>query len=528
MASRTITRVLVTLAAVLLAALPICGEPVLEPRPPREGAAPRLGGLRAVPPETESARSARHLRVAERRKGPVVIVHRGASSFSPENTLEAYDAAMDYGADGCEIDLRRTSDGVLVLFHDDMLDRLTNGFGTIPEITYHELLTLTPQLRYGRATRATRPPTFASVLTLARQRAMLLHLDVKEPGLEAEIARHLDAADAWDHVIAINTANAASLAKDPRFVGLRYKGPGLYEDRSDVDPEKVRAQIGLPGDAIMVDDPRVAAMVLGRRSRKQERAELPAQLGEPWAEVGRQNHHADLGRAFRDMDHSRALGLAAPAPPFDLHAGADAIGDAFGARWIWFRAAAAQRLGELGVRDRATIGRLESLVRNRSLHKEWMYCGLDGAMAARALGRLGSVASVPVLVEAFTRVDPALEKLNRYPAYPASWVDFRMKMFILPALGELRCEASKAFLQRYVRMDAVKARELGPVAFDEATKALFRQALTRPELEELLRSPHQAVRGTALLHCVDHPTRARKAALRAATPWAVGLPRDRG
>jgi SSS family transporter len=530
MACRSITRILFSLAAVLMAGLPTWGGPSLEARLARGEGRPRLGGLRAVPPETDRARAARHLRVAERRKGPVVIVHRGASSFAPENTLEAYAAAMDYGADGCEIDLRRTHDGVLVLFHDDMLDRLTNGFGTVPEITYYELLSLTPQLRYGRATRTTRPPTFASVLTLARQRAMLLHLDVKEPGLEEEIGRQLDAAHAWDHVTAINTANAASLAKDPRFAGLRYKGPGLYEDRSDVDPAKVRAQLALPGDAIMVDDPRVAAMVLQRRPRG-ARTGL-GDLLEPWPPVptsfrpdaaARSVDNAFVGQLYVRATHELAMRISDPAGwAFEGH-GVSSTSQGMNIR---SRAAGAQRLGELGVRDRATIERLENLVRNRSLHREWMYCGLDGAMAARALGRLGSVASVPVLVEAFTRVDPALEKLNQYPAYPASWVDFRMKMFILPALGELRCEASKAFLQRYVRMEAAKARELGPVAFDEATKALFRQDLTRPEIEELLRSPHQAVRGTAILYCVDHPTRARRAALRAAAPWAVGLPRD--
>jgi len=78
-------------------------------------------------PESDAKRSAQHLRIAERRAGTVVIVHRGASAFAPENSLAAYAAAMDYGADGCEVDLRRTRDGVLVLFHDDMLDHLTCG-----------------------------------------------------------------------------------------------------------------------------------------------------------------------------------------------------------------------------------------------------------------------------------------------------------------------------------------------------------------------------------------------------------------
>src|SRR3954469_9418925 len=84
---------------------------------------------RQLTSESAQARAIRHQRLAERRAGPMIIVHRGASAFAPENTIEAYAAAMDYGADGCEVDLRLTRDGVIVMFHDDMLDRLTESFG---------------------------------------------------------------------------------------------------------------------------------------------------------------------------------------------------------------------------------------------------------------------------------------------------------------------------------------------------------------------------------------------------------------
>src|SRR5437870_2260210 len=129
------------------------------------------GYARDIPPESAQARQLRHAKVAERRAGTIIIVHRGACTIAPENTLEAYAAAMDYGADGCEVDIRRTADGVLVLFHDDMLDRLTNGFGVVPDLTYYELLSLKPQLCYGRAAKSTRPSTFAALLALARQQS---------------------------------------------------------------------------------------------------------------------------------------------------------------------------------------------------------------------------------------------------------------------------------------------------------------------------------------------------------------------
>src|ERR1051325_12072574 len=109
------------------------------------------GYLRDLPPESASARVARHAKVAERRAGTVLIAHRGACTLATENTLEAYAAAMDYGADGCEVDIRRAADGVLVMFHDDMLDHLTDGFGKAEDLAYPELLALHPQLVLGTA-----------------------------------------------------------------------------------------------------------------------------------------------------------------------------------------------------------------------------------------------------------------------------------------------------------------------------------------------------------------------------------------
>src|SRR5262245_10322159 len=109
-------------------------------------AATIAGYIRDLPPESDGDRQLRHAKVAERRRGDAVLIaHRGASTLARENTLDAYAAAMDYGADGCEIDLRRTTDGVLVLFHDDMLDRLTDGFGRVEDLSYSELLGLHPQ-----------------------------------------------------------------------------------------------------------------------------------------------------------------------------------------------------------------------------------------------------------------------------------------------------------------------------------------------------------------------------------------------
>src|SRR5689334_2856612 len=78
--------------------------------------------VEAIPHESHADALNRHQRVAVRRGITQIICHRGAVEFAHENTLEAYRATFDLGADGNEIDIRATKDGVLVCFHDDMLD----------------------------------------------------------------------------------------------------------------------------------------------------------------------------------------------------------------------------------------------------------------------------------------------------------------------------------------------------------------------------------------------------------------------
>jgi hypothetical protein len=510
---------------------------------PSQGSTAYLGYIRQVPPEDPAERATRHREVAERRaRPPLVICHRGAAAFAPENTLEAYAAAMDYGADGCEVDVRRTSDGVLVLFHDDMLDHLSNAFGTVNAFPYHALLYWKPRFVYGTADKTTRPPTFAALVALARQRRMLLHLDIKETSLDGDIATMLTEADVWDQVVAVNSTTAPVLAKDPRWKPIRFKGSGLFDKRLDMDPEAVRKQLAQAGDAIMVDDPRVASRELKRYGF------APVELRGEWrARITHQAPAAVLPLPFLATAFApRLTNGSARARWLKLYAG-DAADlaqrrDPEGASLpmtgelpsdrtsrILHRAMSAQKLAEIGLRDRWVIDWLEFQIRNRSYHKDWMYHGLDGAIAARALGDLGSVKSAPLLVETFKRVDPELTKVvdPRFAANPLGWTDFRLKMYVLPSLGKLRCAASKAFLQEYVAMPEAQAREIAPLQYAEATKALLRQDLTRPELEAMLRSTHPAVRGTAILECLDKPTRTRTAALKAVHPWALELPRAR-
>ncbi len=69
-------------------------------------------------------------------QNPVVIAHRGASAYAPENTLAAFEKAIAMKATVIETDVHQTKDSVLVLMHDETVDRTTNGKGRIKDMLY--------------------------------------------------------------------------------------------------------------------------------------------------------------------------------------------------------------------------------------------------------------------------------------------------------------------------------------------------------------------------------------------------------
>lgn len=70
---------------------------------------------------------------------PPIIGHRGACGYAPENTLESLHSAAEMGVEMVEFDVKLTKDNVPILFHDDTLERTTNGHGAVAEKTLEEL-----------------------------------------------------------------------------------------------------------------------------------------------------------------------------------------------------------------------------------------------------------------------------------------------------------------------------------------------------------------------------------------------------
>ena len=108
----------------------------------------------------------------------LIIAHRGASSYAPENTIAAFDLALQMGASHLELDVHLTRDDHLVIIHDDTVDRTTNGTGPVADQTLTVLQTLDAGAWFGEAFAGARIPTLADVLARYQGRAHL-HIELK-------------------------------------------------------------------------------------------------------------------------------------------------------------------------------------------------------------------------------------------------------------------------------------------------------------------------------------------------------------
>lgn len=119
---------------------------------------------------------------------PPVIGHRGAAAHAPENTLASFAKAAELGCRMVEFDVRLTRDGVPIVFHDDTLERRTDGFGPVGARNLAEL----KRLDAGQGERI---PTLDEVLTLCLGHCLAVNIEIK-PDRGAERATALAALHA--------------------------------------------------------------------------------------------------------------------------------------------------------------------------------------------------------------------------------------------------------------------------------------------------------------------------------------------
>ncbi|HKB40996.1 MAG TPA: glycerophosphodiester phosphodiesterase family protein [Gemmataceae bacterium] len=462
----------------------------------------------AIPKETPAEAKRRHERVAQRRKGTDVICHRGASEHAHENTLEAFRATFELGGDGNEFDIRATKDGVLVVFHDDMLDRLLEAYGDVSDFTWEEL----QRFRFrepGRFGDQCRIPTLVEVFDLHRRYAGLMHLDIKRHGLDKAIAELLTRMDLWDQVAYCNTETGGVILRDPRLKLRRYKA-SLYGDRSEVFPDAIAAALKKPGDGAIVDDPRGVVVALGRKLGKLPREPVSPRRTLPRNEEPKPPSEVDLIAILRKADDWNRV------------AETDADRAASGQR-ICARALAAEQVLTVRAPSREAFAALEERVRKRSLHKDWMYHGFDGAMAVRSLILLRAPNAIGTARFALWRDDPALEPvIDPRWKNPRAWTDFRVKMVIFPALEKCPGRATEKLCRDYLALNDEEARKITPPQFEQAARALLAVSPRTETALELMKHRLQAVRGRAILDCLAHVKEEwAQAALRKGAPHAL-------
>ena len=174
----------------------------------------------------------------------LIFAHRGANAVAPENTLPAFEKALELGADGIELDVQATADGALVVLHDFSLSRTTSGAGLLRSHTLAQLADVDAGVRFDDSFAGTPIPTLEQVFDLVGERC-IVNVEIKnvdwDGGREAEpLTRMIQARGLHDQVI-VSSFNPFSLRKMRRLdatiaLGLLYF-PQL--PRSSVPPGSV-------------------------------------------------------------------------------------------------------------------------------------------------------------------------------------------------------------------------------------------------------------------------------------------------
>lgn len=107
-----------------------------------------------------------------------IWAHRGASGYAPENTLEAFQLAADMNADGVELDVQMSSDGQLVVVHDERIDRVSDGKGFVRDYSLAEL----KRMNFGKLFPEygiVKIPTLFEVYDLLKNSSLHINVEMK-------------------------------------------------------------------------------------------------------------------------------------------------------------------------------------------------------------------------------------------------------------------------------------------------------------------------------------------------------------
>ena len=160
-----------------------------------------------------------------------VWAHRGASGYAPENTMDAFRKAIEMKADGIELDVNLTKDGEVVVIHDEVLDRVSDGTGRVQDFTCNELKKFNFNKIHPEYEKE-EIPTLEEVYQLIKPTDLTINVEMKTgntfyPGMEdkvLELTKKYDMINAVDYVADVVRADALH----PGWTKIFY--PNYLED----------------------------------------------------------------------------------------------------------------------------------------------------------------------------------------------------------------------------------------------------------------------------------------------------------
>ncbi len=183
-----------------------------------------------------------------------VCAHRGHSIGAPENTLAAIEAAAAHGATVCEIDVVLTHDDEIVLLHDEILDRTTDGRGRVADRGLAEIKRLDAGAWFDPKFAGTRVPTLAEALLAARRFGLGTLVEIKERQRPDRMIERLGAVlgslGAVGEVLVISFDHPTLLRARARIPDLRTE---IITHARHVDPVAVARNAGAASVAIETD-----------------------------------------------------------------------------------------------------------------------------------------------------------------------------------------------------------------------------------------------------------------------------------
>lgn len=176
-----------------------------------------------------------------------IIGHRGRRRVAAENTVRSFEAAAEWGADGVEFDVRRTSDDELVVVHDATVDRTTTGDGRVDRLSLAEIRSLTT----GDGETV---PTLEQSLSAIGETGLELWIDLKDPGLVDDVVSAVTRHGLAERsVVFAGQAFADDIPERSHGAGIRAGitiGPALAGRYGPADPFVVIET--LDADALLV------------------------------------------------------------------------------------------------------------------------------------------------------------------------------------------------------------------------------------------------------------------------------------